>query len=94
MIPKDWDLFFFYFSFSLSLLFFFLETSSLKVLSFSSLFFLEKSSLKVLSFSFSSFSLKIFLESPLFLLHYNLLNMRLFPVRNAENIDSLVLALG
>ncbi len=35
------------------------------VSSFSSLFFLETSSLKVLSFSFSSFSLKIFLESPL-----------------------------
>ena len=28
------------------------------------------------------------------LLHYNLLNMRLFSVGNAEDIDSLVLALG
>lgn len=46
---------------------------------FASLFFLETSSLKVL---------------PLFLLHYNLLNMRLFSVGNAENIDPLVLALG
>lgn len=41
---------FFLFSFFASL--FFLETSSLKVLSFSSLLFLEKSSLKVLSLSF------------------------------------------
>ena len=39
--------------------------------------------------------LKIFFESPLFLLlHNNLLNMRLFSVGNAEDIDSLVLALG